>query len=365
MKIVRVDARPLSIPLVEPFVIANARIDVTRATLVVARVLDERSGELVRGLGEAAALPPVTTSDQHDVLRAFSHASALHGATFEGHSALGAILDDAFGDDPVARAGAECALLDAWARLEGVPVHTLLGSAPHKQQFTLKTNMTISIADPVHMGEQASTWRARGFQHFKVKVGRNLDDDARAIEHIVRAVPDARLRLDGNEGLAARDAMSLVSIARGLGLQLECFEQPCEHDDLEGMAHVTALAGCPVVADESVKTLHDLDRVIAKKAASAVNVKLVKHGGLVETGRIARAAQRAGLRVMVGAMVETRLGLSAMAHVARALGEVDLVDLDTALLLTWDAFTGGYALDGQDMTLLDGAGLTVSEAAVA
>lgn len=365
MKIVRVDARPLSIPLVEPFVIATGRIDVTRAALVIVRVIDERTGAVARGIGEAAALPPLTTSDQHDLLRTFSRASALHGATFEGHSALEAILDDSFGNDPVARAGAESALLDAWARLEGVPVHTLLGSVTRKQPFTLVTDMTISIADPAHMAAQATMWHARGFKHFKVKVGKNLDDDARAIEQIVRAAPGARLRLDGNEGLAARDAMSLVSIARGLGVQLECFEQPCQRDDLEGMAYVTALAGCPVVADESIKTLHDLDRVVAKKAASAVNLKLVKHGGLIQAGRVGRAAKRAGLRVMVGAMVETRLGLSAMAHVARALGDVDLVDLDTALLLKWDAFTGGYAVEGAKLTVLDGAGFGVSEAAVA
>lgn len=362
MRIVRIDARPLSIPLIEPFVIANARIDATRAALVVARVLDESCGVVAVGLGEAAALPPVTTSDQPELLRAFSRASSLRGARFDGHSGLQAILDDCFADDPVARAGAESALLDAWARLQGLPVHALLGSGPRRQPFTLTTDVTIPIADPAHMAAQAAAWRARGFQHLKVKVGRNLDDDARAVERIVAAVPDVRLRLDGNEGLSGRDAMTLVAVARGAGIALECFEQPCAADDLDGMAYVTALAGCPVVADESVKTVRDLERVIAKKAASAVNLKLVKHGGLVAAGRIGRAARRAGLQVMVGAMVETRLGLAAMAHVARALGEVELVDLDTALLLRSDPFAGGYHLEGSRFTLLDGVGLGVTEA---
>ena len=362
MRILRVDVRPLSIPLLEPFVIANGRLDATRSLLVVARVLDERTGMVARGLGEAAALPPVTRSDQPDLLRAFSRATALHGARFEGPSSLQALLDDCFGDDPVARAGAESALLDAWARLQGVPLHVLLGSVRRKGPFTLVTDITIPIADPMHMATLAVRWRARGFVHFKVKVGKNLDDDARALEHIARAVPDARLRLDGNEGLTQKDAMILVSIVRGLGLALECFEQPCHRDDLDGMAQVTALAGCPVVADESVKTLRDLEFVIKRRAASGVNLKLVKHGGLIEAGRIGRAAQRAGLPVMVGAMVETRLGLTAMAHVARALGKVDLVDLDTALLLRWDPFAGGYHLEGSNFTLRDGDGLGVSDA---
>lgn len=368
MRIVRVDARPLSIPLAEPFVIANGRIDATRAALVTARVIDERTGLAARGLGEAAALPPVTSSDQPDLLRHVAAASSvLHGATFDGPSSLQALLDEAFERDPVARAGVEAALIDAWARIEKLPAHALLGSEPLKkraQPFSLTTDMTIPIADPAHMAAAATKWRARGFRHFKVKVGRSLDDDARAIEHIAKAVPDGRLRLDGNEGLAARDAMSLVSITRSLNVALECFEQPCARDDLEGMAHVTALAGCPVVADESVKSMHDLERVLSKKAASGVNLKLVKHGGLIEAGRIGRAARRAGLKIMVGAMVETRLGLAAMAHVARALGGADLVDLDTALLLKWDPFAGGYALDGETLTLLDDEepGLGVAEA---
>jgi L-alanine-DL-glutamate epimerase-like enolase superfamily enzyme len=373
MRIVRVDARPLSIPLAEPFVIANGRIDATRAALVVARIVDEHTGVAARGLGEAAALPPVTSSDQPDLLRhVAAAASVLHGATFDGHSTLQALLDEAFERDPVARAGVEAALIDAWGRLEMLPAHALLGSEPLRtgkprdkkaSAFALVTDMTIPIGDPLHMAELATKWRARGFTHFKVKVGKSLDDDARAIERIVKAVPDAALRLDGNEGLASRDAMSLVSIARGLGVALECFEQPCAHDDLDGMAHVTALAGCPVIADESVKTMHDLERVVAKKAASGVNLKLVKHGGLIEAGRIGRAARRAGLKVMVGAMVETRLGLAAMAHVARALGGADLVDLDTAQLLKWDPFVGGYALHGETMTLVDDEpGLGVAEA---
>jgi L-Ala-D/L-Glu epimerase len=367
MRIVRLEARPLSVPLTEPFVIASGRIDTTRAALVIARVTrdDEAAGgfEAARGIGEAAALPPVTATDQPDVIHHIARAhAALAGQVFAGPSQLEALLDDALGRDPIARAGAEAAILDAWARLEGVPVHELLGSSPRQGPFTLTTDITIPIADPAHMGEKAAYWRERGFRSFKVKVGKDLDDDARAIEELGRRVPGCALRLDGNGGLAAGDAMTLISVARSHRVDIECFEQPCPREDLEGMARVTALAGCPVIADESVRTLEDLDLVLARRAASGVNLKLVKHGGLVAAGRIGRAAQRAGLKVMVGAMVETRLGLSAMAHVARALGHVDLVDLDTALLLRWEPFAGGYTQVGANITLGDEPGLGVAEA---
>ena len=63
---------------------------------------------------------------------------------------------------------------------------------------------------------------------------------------------------------------------------------------------------------------------------------------------------------MAGAMVETRVGLLAMAHVVAALGGVDWVDLDTAFLLADDPFDGGWTCDGPHLRLAADPGLGVS-----
>jgi len=73
-------------------------------------------------------------------------------------------------------------------------------------------------------------------------------------------------------------------------------------------------------------------------------------------GETARAA---GLRLMVGGMVETRLGMTAAAHLACALGGVDFVDLDTAWLLADDPYEGGYVADGPRYRLPAAPGLGV------
>ena len=117
------------------------------------------------------------------------------------------------------------------------------------------------------------------------------------------------------------------------------------------MAEVTARSAIPVVADESFRGDADLRAIIASRAAHAVNLKLVKLGGLLKAVTLARAARAAGLRLMAGAMVETRVGLLAMAHVVAALGGVDWVDLDTAFLLEEDPFTGGWQVDGPRIAL--------------
>jgi L-alanine-DL-glutamate epimerase-like enolase superfamily enzyme len=144
-----------------------------------------------------------------------------------------------------------------------------------------------------------------------------------------------------------------------LGIAVECWEQPCAADDLEGMALVAAELDAPVIADESVKTESDLRAVVDRRAADGVNLKLAKLGGVERALAVGLAAQQAGLKLMVGGMVETRLGMTAAAHVACALGGAEFVDLDTAWLLTDDPYEGGYVADGPHYTLPDAAGLGI------
>jgi len=341
---------PLHVPLREPFVIASARVDTTRAALVSITL---REGDRVAtGLGEAAPLWPVTREDWPDL-----------EPTLGGLGLVGSKLEDAtslpaLGHSPVARAGLETAVLDAIARLRGVPVAALLGPAPYVT--TLETDITLPIAGAEHMTELARGWRARGFRCFKVKVGKNLDDDVRALRAVGAAIPDASFRLDANEGFSADEALGLLAAVDGL--VIECFEQPCDREDLDAMARVTRESKTIVVADESVRTFADLERVLAHRAAGGVNLKLVKHGGLLSAYAIGRRAREAGLAIMCGAMVETRLGLVAMAHVVAALRGAQFVDLDTAFLLGEERFEGGWTVNGPRIETNLAPGLDVRRA---
>jgi L-alanine-DL-glutamate epimerase-like enolase superfamily enzyme len=125
------------------------------------------------------------------------------------------------------------------------------------------------------------------------------------------------------------------------------------------MRQVAAAVKATVVADESVKTFADLRELVQSRFAGAVNLKLAKLGGVLVTVRMGVAARAAGLGVMAGGMVETRLGMTAAANVACALGGVDFVDLDTAWLLADDPYTGGYEADGPRYTMPHSAGLGV------
>jgi L-alanine-DL-glutamate epimerase-like enolase superfamily enzyme len=384
-RIQSIEARPLSARLLEPFEIASARVETTLSVHVAATLsllsLEGGSGKTAEGLGEAASLPPITREDQPEALaNVLRAASSLTGLTLplpdisalrdadkksetleplvaEINAALTAIVPAA----PVARAGLETAILDAVAKLLGLPLRALLGGTP--DEFELITDITIPIGDPPHMAELAKAWRAKGFAAFKVKVGKDIDHDLEALERIARAVPGSVLRIDANAGFSSGEAIEFVRELERRKIPLDCFEQPCAAADLEGMAEVARAIEIPVIADESVATLADLERVLAANAADGVNLKLAKSGGPLAALAIGRAALASGMDLMVGGMVETRLGMTAAAHVAAALGGARFIDLDTAWLLAEDLYEGGYRADGPKYSLGPEPGLNVRVAA--
>ncbi|HEX4405312.1 MAG TPA: hypothetical protein VH560_10820, partial [Polyangia bacterium] len=196
VRIVALDAAPLSVPLREPFVIATGRMDATRAALVTVTV-EDASGNRATGLGEAAALPPVTHEDQPDLLRAVAAArAALVGATLSDLAATDLTLAAAFPQSPVARAGTAGAIADAWARSEGRALHALLGGSAAPAPLT--TDITLPIGAPAYVAELARTYRAAGFSCFKVKIGRDYRADHVVLRAVAASVPDARFRLDAN-----------------------------------------------------------------------------------------------------------------------------------------------------------------------
>ncbi|MBS1149802.1 MAG: Mandelate racemase/muconate lactonizing protein [Myxococcaceae bacterium] len=356
VRVEELTVEPLSVPTVDPFVIATGQVQATRSVLVRVTLSDE-AGRRQQGLGEGACLPPVTREDQPDALAAVQRAAPkLVGQTFNDLAQLVTALKLQLESTPVARAGIEMAVLDGWARLDGVPLWRWLGGGGVPP--ALVTDMTLPILPPARMVELARQWRALGFTAFKVKVGKSIDADLNVLEQLVKAIPGVTWRPDANGGLSVEEALTYAKAAARLGARLECFEQPCR--TTEELAEVAAKLEVPVLADESVKTLEEFFALKDAKAADGVNLKIAKSGGLMDAFFIGAAARAHGMSRMVGGMVETRLGMTAAAHLAAALGGVEFCDLDTAWLLAEDPFVGGYLAQGPRYTLPDSPGLGVA-----
>ncbi len=248
---------------------------------------------------------------------------------------------DPFPDDPAdiaawigdngpapARCALDLALHDRIGRQQGVPLYALLG-LPKPRPLT--SSFTISIDIPAEMARQAV--QAAKFPIIKLKLGSGDEDEAR-LAAVRAARPDAELCVDANGGWLPEDAVKQAQ--KMLAYNVSFIEQPVPKGEFEAMGRVQAAVDVPVVADESVQTLADVER-LAAVGVQGINLKLMKLGGLGPALRIVQRAQELGLRIMLGCMVETSLGTTAMAHLA---GLAEWLDLDAPLLIANDPFDG-------------------------
>jgi L-alanine-DL-glutamate epimerase-like enolase superfamily enzyme len=333
-------AHSVSLPLAQAFAISR----MSRSESEVVRVEVEHDG--VIGLGEAAPIyyRGETPASALELLLEEAPVLLADLEPFE-LELIGARLADREGE-AAAKAALDGALHDWAGKRLGIPVWRLLGLARDGPP----TSFTIAIAGLEETRER--TRQASGFHSLKLKVGAAEDlERLRA----VRALTDVPLRVDANEGWTLETARELVPELVALGVEL--IEQPFPAADLDSLAALAELhPRPPIVLDESCHDLRDV--ATAARYADAINVKLAKAGGLREALRMIHAARALDLRVMLGCMVESQLGVAPAAQIASL---VDWVDLDGHLLLAEQPFEGLGLEDGRVLPS-DGPGLGVQAA---
>lgn len=244
-----------------------------------------------------------------------------------------------------ARMAFDEALWDARGRREGKPVYELVGSS----KPTNLTTYTVSMADNDTM--EKWTREAAHLPLLKIKLGRDLETDLDAMKRIRRAAPDSILRIDANAGWSVETALKIIPQLDDLGI--EFVEQPLEIGNYEGLKKVVAESTLPIIADEDVQDLKSLEALRGR--VSGINIKLTKCGGITEALRMIQFARGEGWLILIGCMLETRLGLGAGAHLA---GLVDFMDVDAHMLTTNDPFPPGSQKDfTADLPLADGPGI--------
>lgn len=224
-----------------------------------------------------------------------------------------------------ARNAVDCALWDLQARQSGMPVWQRADLA---RPQPVPTAFTIAIDTPAIMADKAKA--AKAFALLKLKLaGDGLDIERLAAIKAVRG--DAALILDANESLNLDQLKALLPRLARLNVVL--IEQPLPANDDQVLAALRS--PIPICADESLHTSADLPRLAG--LYGAVNIKLDKTGGLSEAIRLARGAKEHGLKIMLGCMVGTSLGMAP----SLMLGALaDFVDLDGPLLLEKDRKPG-------------------------
>src|SRR6185369_9372493 len=233
-------------------------------------------------------------------------------------------------------AALEMALLDISSRMRGIPFYQLFAPAAAKEPLlSFDTDITIVIGSLDEARAAARQFAQRGFKAFKIKIGRDEELDLKRILAVREVAPDSELILDANMGFSAERMLAFLDRLDKCHVRPVLLEQPVPKNDWDGLAAITAaLAGSDtlVCADESVGSLDTAMRAIDTGAVSAINIKFMK-SGIMEGAKIARLANSQGIRLMLGAMLESALSITAAAHFAAGLGCIDFIDLDTPFFI--------------------------------
>jgi len=284
---------------------------------------------------------------RHDGLRGYGEAteSDYYGATVENMSqaleparsvlagrgpcdpaTLWDELDPILAGNRFAQAALDMAAHDLWGKLQGQPVWRLWGLRLDRLP---PSDYTIGIDRIDRM--VAKLQEFPGWPVYKIKLG-TPGDDVDTVRRL-RQHTDALFRVDANCGWNAQRAIDCSKALAELGV--EYIEQPLPADDWQGMQTVFGGSALPVLADESCRLESDVDRCAT--CFHGINIKLVKCGGLTPARRMVVRARELGLKVMIGCMTESSVGISA---VAQLLPLVDYADLDGAVLLARDVANG-------------------------
>ncbi|MDV3126749.1 dipeptide epimerase [Mycobacterium sp. 21AC1] len=354
MPVTEVTTHRVRVPLHTPFVTAVRSTSEVEALLVEIRDEDGRCG-----WGEATQNWRVTGTSLAGAEAAVTGplTAAVVGADPDDLDPLVHALTSTVTGNQAAVSAVDCALHDLAARRRGVPLAQLLGTT----RGSVATDVTLAVDTPSRMRAAAQRRRTEGFTVLKVKLGRGEADLARLTQIAEAAGESTVLRVDANQGWTPKQAVRIIRAIEDRGLNVEFIEQPVAAGDIEGLAEVTRAVTLPIMADEAVWSPRDALRLIGTRAVDMINIKLAKCGGLRPARHLMAVAEAAGIGVLFGSMMETHVGVAAMAALAATVSETaPIPDLDAAWWMSRSPVIGGARYEGAHLVLADAPGLGIT-----
>jgi L-Ala-D/L-Glu epimerase len=325
-----------------PFVIARGGYAAHEN--VVVRITDDDG---IEGWGEAAPNRYYGESVATVAAALEQFAPVLGSADSWSLEAVDASLSRVLRGNNAAKSAISAALHDIVGKRLGVPVHKLWGL---DAEDAPQSSYTIGIADNEGLRQRVAD--AAQYPILKIKLG--TDRDMEIVRVVRDEAPSKKLRVDANAAWTPSQAVRMIDFLADH--DVEFVEQPVPQHDIDGLRFVRARSKLPIIADESCLVATDVPRLAG--AVDGINLKLAKCGSLREALRIIHVARSFNMMVMAGCMIESSLGISAVAQLAPL---IDTADFDGAALLAVDPFSGATISGGQ-IRLTSRPGLGVEKA---
>jgi len=327
---VKLNFRQVDLQLAHTWTIA--RTSGTNKSTVVVIELTGADGTV--GLGEAA--PIARYKESIATVEAFCTKLDPRGLSFTDVEGSMQYLETLSRHDMSAKCALNIALLDGAARRAKQPIYDFLKLGFRENQHV--SSFTIGIDKPDVFKKKVQ--EADRFPVLKVKVG--APDDKANLQALREVAPTKTVRVDANEGWKTKEqALEMIEwLATDKNIQY--VEQPMPASTpVKDWVWLKQRAPLPIFADESYHSAKDAAQ--AAECFHGVNVKLVKTGGISGGYEALAAARKAGLKTMLGCMIETSILISAGAHLAELC---DYLDLDGNILITNDPYAGATADNG-------------------
>jgi L-Ala-D/L-Glu epimerase len=334
----KLTVRSFDLPLKHTFTIAYDSRDV-QPTLIV----ELQEGEH-KGYGEATSNPYYGFTIENMTAALEQIREQIESTELSSPEEFWTKMQPLLADNPFALCALDLAANDLYGKMKGKPLYQIWGLSDENMPLT---NYTIGIDSIENMVKKL---QEKPWPIYKIKLGTPNDV---AIVKELRKHTDAVFRVDANCAWGVEETIENSRQLKPLGV--EFIEQPMRADDREGMKQVYQHSVLPVIADESCIT--EADVAECHGHFHGVNIKLMKCGGLTPARRMIAEARQLGMKVMVGCMTESSVGISA---IAQLLPMLDYVDMDGALLLSKDIATG-VAIDYGKVTYapVNGTGATL------
>ncbi len=336
------------LPLVAPFRISIGEMKAANDVLV--RI---RTDQGLVGIGEACPFPPITGETQAtNIAAAKAIRDMIAGKDPLAIDAILRLIGPIVHSNPSMVAAFEMACFDILGQAAGLPLYRLFGG----DKSTFESDITTGIDTPEAMAANVKKHAALGYKTLKVKIGLDPDQDFERLRAVREAIgDDIALRIDANQGYTVPQAIYALKKIEKLRIQL--VEQPVLASDIDGLKTVRAESPIPIMADESCFLPASALKLIDAEACDYINIKIMKAGGILNSIRIAHIADAANMRCMVGCMLETRVALTAAAHVVASQANIVYADLDGNAEHTVDPVIGGMTTKAGIVTMPETPGL--------
>ena len=297
---------PFNLELKHPFTISG--FSRTSTPLLLLKLTYEN----ITGYGEASMVPYL--GESYNTAESFLKKVEWNRFTYPfNFPEIIAYLDHLDKGNSAVKAAIDIALNDLNGKIQQKPCYEIYQADPAKMPLT---SYTIGIDEPAVIKEKVAD--AIDFKVIKVKLGSAND---RELIQTIRSVTDLPLYADANQGWTDRKkSIELIYWLHDQGVLL--IEQPMDKNDIEGNAWLTSRSPIPILADEAVQRLADIDKI--RGAYHGINVKLMKSGGMYEAHQMILKARSYGMKVLIGCMSETSIATQAGIALAPLANWADL-----------------------------------------